>query len=344
LSLPFNRNGEDYQSIFENAVEGIFQTSLDGHIIKVNPAMARIYGYKSAAEMVATIKNISKQIYINEKDRKIFVTILQEDGIVEGFEAQNVRKDGSKFWSHTNARIVKDDDGNNLFIEGFLTDITSRKEAEKALQESEEQFKTIFQANPVAMCITTLDDGRFVDANQAYWDLSEFEPDEVLNLTGIDLGFITAKKRKIFISKLKKENSLKFIRGKFATKSGAILSTLEFYELIQLHGNYHLLSMFYDITEQTESQTALQDNEEKYRQLFEAESDTIFLIDNDSGNILEANVAATKLYGYSKEELLRRKNSDLSAEPEETRKVTRKTPVNYYRLEVDSFVCRMKFD
>jgi PAS domain S-box-containing protein len=86
-----------------------------------------------------------------------------------------------------------------------------------------------------------------------------------------------------------------------------------------LRGNYRLL---------LEREAALKENEEKYRNLFEAESDAVFLIDNETGAILEANNAAAALYGYSKEELLSRKNVDLSAEPEETQRVTSKSPIN----------------
>ncbi len=85
-----------------------------------------------------------------------------------------------------------------------------------------------------------------------------------------------------------------------------------------LRENYRLL---------LDHQAALKENEEKYRNLFEAESDAVLLIDNETGAILEANNAATALYGYSKEELLSRKNSDLSAEPENTQLITETTPV-----------------
>ncbi len=73
--------------------------------------------------------------------------------------------------------------------------------------------------------------------------------------------------------------------------------------------------------------TSLRESEDRYRQLFEAESDAIFLIDNATGHLLEANSAATVLYGYSHAELLTKRNTDLSAEPEDTRKVTQTTPV-----------------
>ena len=87
-----------------------------------------------------------------------------------------------------------------------------------------------------------------------------------------------------------------------------------------------------DITERKRAEEALRENEERYRQLFEAESDAIVLIDNATGCILEANSAAAALYGYSKEELLSKKNSDLSAEPEETQRVTQTTPVDVNRV------------
>jgi PAS domain S-box-containing protein len=90
-----------------------------------------------------------------------------------------------------------------------------------------------------------------------------------------------------------------------------------------------------DVTERKRAQEALSRAEEKYRQLFDLESDAIFLIDNETGRILEANNAASLLYGYTREELHERKNRDLSAEPEETRDATRKelgaVPLRYHR-------------
>jgi len=328
LNISNHQNGEEYQSIFENATEGIFQSCTEGHYLKVNPAMARIYGYESPEDMVKSVTDISKQIHVDEDSRKQFLEILTKHDRVDGFEARNYCKDRSIIWTQTNARAVRDNKGKILYFEGFLTDITSRKEAEFALRESEAQFKKIFKSNPIASFIATLEEGRFIAANDAYWKLSGFKPDEFLGHTSVELGFLSKEGRKKFVARLLKEKFLRNESGKIITKSGETRNTLEFFDLVNFDGQDCILSMLYDITKQVEAQKALQENEEKFRQLFEAESDAIFLIDNESGTILETNAAATALYGYSKKELLRKKNSDLSAEPEETSKVTKSTPIN----------------
>ena len=128
-----NREG-DYQSIFDNAIEGIFQSSLEGRYLQVNPAMAQIYGYESPDEMVKLVTDISRQIYVDIQTRKQFLDDLLKNGRVDGFEARNYRKDGSIIWTRTNARAVRDENENTLYFEGFLTDITSRKEAEFTLR------------------------------------------------------------------------------------------------------------------------------------------------------------------------------------------------------------------
>ncbi len=98
---------------------------------------------------------------------------------------------------------------------------------------------------------------------------------------------------------------------------------------------YQSFAVFEDITERKRVEDALRESEERYRQLFEMESDALFLIDNEEGKILDANLAAANLYGYSHEELLQMRNVDLSAEPDETRRITRTgvsaVPLRYHR-------------
>ncbi len=116
-----------YRSIFENAVEGIFQTTPEGQFISVNPAYARIMGYQSPAQMMREVTDIGKQVYVKPEDRLTYKSILAEQGIVQRFETQFQRKDGSICWVSINARAVKDEAGAVLYYEGTVEDFTESK-------------------------------------------------------------------------------------------------------------------------------------------------------------------------------------------------------------------------
>lgn len=121
-----------YRSIFENAVEGIFQTTADGHYVTVNPMLARIYGYESPEELMAELTNIRQQLYVNMVRRDEFEHLMQVEGAVWGFESQVYRKDGSIIWISECARAIYDEAGTVIRYEGTVEDITQRK-----LQEAE---------------------------------------------------------------------------------------------------------------------------------------------------------------------------------------------------------------
>jgi diguanylate cyclase (GGDEF)-like protein/PAS domain S-box-containing protein len=131
---------EKYQSIFENAVEGIFQTTTAGQYIRANPALARIYGYESSEQLITNITRIEQQLYVDPNQRQEFVHLLQQHDAISKFQSQVYRKDGSIIWISESARAVRDQDGNLLYYEGFVEDITENKQIEAALRESEERY------------------------------------------------------------------------------------------------------------------------------------------------------------------------------------------------------------
>ncbi|HEY9606557.1 MAG TPA: adenylate/guanylate cyclase domain-containing protein [Allocoleopsis sp.] len=121
---------QKYRQIFENALEGIFQITPDGRFLSANQATAQLYGYDSPEDLMASITDINRQLYVDLHSRIEFLTLMQQYGAVSGFESQVYRKDGSIIWINENARAVFDFNQSLLYYQGFVEDITARKKAE----------------------------------------------------------------------------------------------------------------------------------------------------------------------------------------------------------------------
>lgn len=140
LYSDLKRAEEKYRGIFENAVEGIYQTTPDGQILSANPAMARIFGFDSVKSFLNEVGNF-RQLYVNQNRREELLSLLAEDQSLSGFEAEFLRRDGSTFWAALHARPVLDENGSLLYIDGMVTDITIKKRAMETLLESEASLR-----------------------------------------------------------------------------------------------------------------------------------------------------------------------------------------------------------
>jgi diguanylate cyclase (GGDEF)-like protein/PAS domain S-box-containing protein len=129
------RNAEiKYQSIFENTLEGIFQVSNDGVFIGANPAMARLYGYASAEELLRAMNRNADALYAQAGRKLELLELLRQRSMASGFESQIVRADGSKIWIAENVHSVHDAAGFLQFFEGNAVDISERKQHEVQLE------------------------------------------------------------------------------------------------------------------------------------------------------------------------------------------------------------------
>jgi PAS domain S-box-containing protein len=156
------KSEEKYRLIFENALEGLFQTNLEGRIISANPALAGILGYDSPEALISEITNLGHHLYNNPEEREKFISILAQEGEVVGFEVQSRRRDNVNIWISISARLVLDDTGAPTLIEGFISDINDRKQAEEALAESKNYLNEIFN---------TVADPMFVKNQRHQWVL-----------------------------------------------------------------------------------------------------------------------------------------------------------------------------
>ncbi|MDY7013047.1 MAG: transporter substrate-binding protein [Cyanobacteriota bacterium] len=132
---------EKYRAIFENTVEGIFQTTPDGYYLSANPALARIYGYDSPEQLIAELRSIERQLYVDPQRRQEFIQQVEERGAVVDFESRVYRRDGTIAWISENARVVRDARGHILYYEGTVEDIGKRKKSEEQLKQLNEQLE-----------------------------------------------------------------------------------------------------------------------------------------------------------------------------------------------------------
>ena len=127
---------ENYYSVFDHLIEGIFRTTPDGHYLLANVALARIYGYATPLELMASIKDIANRLYVEAGRREEFVRLMQLHDTLSGFESRIYRKDGSIIWIAENCRAVRDTKGRLLYYEGTVEDISERKRSEEQIRRA----------------------------------------------------------------------------------------------------------------------------------------------------------------------------------------------------------------
>lgn len=126
-----------YRNLFENAIDGIFQTTVEGQFISANPALARIFGYESPDELTSSLSDIAHQLYVDPEKRSKYLQIIKKNGYIKSFDAEFYRKDGKKIWLSLTSHEVRNDEGELQYIEGTAKDVTELKTIEKQLFEAQ---------------------------------------------------------------------------------------------------------------------------------------------------------------------------------------------------------------
>ena len=167
---------ENYRGIFENALEGIFQAYPNGQYSRVNPAMAKIYGYASPEEMIASVKEIGTQIYVDPSTSDQFNERMEQQQVVKGFKYQVYRQDGSIIWVEENTRAVQDTSG-NLLYEGIVEDITLRKQKEADLKRQLQELQIEIDQQKLKKEVAEITQSDYFQDLQAEADNLRFDDD-----------------------------------------------------------------------------------------------------------------------------------------------------------------------
>jgi len=293
---------EKFRGIFENAVEGIFQTTPDGRFINVNPALARMMGFDSPDQMIKTFTDIAKHHYVIPEERMRYKNLLEEHDLVRGFEAQVYRKGGDKIWISISARAVLDKSGGLDHYEGTIVDITNRKEAELAIQKAYQTTRSIIENAPFGVYVVN-EEGFIEYANVPMSRISginieQFNTINVLNhSTYLNLG--VAEKIKSAL------RGIPFSMGplEYITQHSKKRTVRKFTGVPIEEINKRKVLMFVeDLTELQRAEEQLEKKQETFFSILENSPDGIVLVGAD-GLFNYVNPEFTYITGYTKEDV-----------------------------------------
>jgi two-component system cell cycle sensor histidine kinase/response regulator CckA len=310
---------ENYRSIFENAVEGMFQSTPQGRFITVNPAMARIFGYDSPNEMIEGVTDITHQIYVDPEDRVKSAELTIEQEVLHGFEFQAYRKDGKQIWVSLNRRSVCDENGIELYREGSVEDITEHKRAEderaKLTAEIENQRQRL---NNIVASVPGVVWEAWGQPDAATQRMN-FVSDYVETMLGyrVEEWLSTPNFWLTIVHPDDKEHTGRAAAAAFA--SGKSTSTLEF-RWIAKDGSapwvestsavikddqgrpVGIRGVTIDITERKRAEEALRESEERYKGLIDSAFDGVVI--HREGTVVSANRAFAEMFEYGPDEVI----------------------------------------
>jgi len=177
MTKALKESEQKYRSIFENIVEGIFQITLDGKLLSVNPSFAIMHGYNSPEEMLKDINKL-KQIFDEPEEFSKIKRILEEKDFLKWYEIKSKKRDGSVFWTSMNVHTVRNDKDEILYFEGTLENINERKKVEETLDRERKTYSNILKNAPYGIILIDKK-GNFQYVNPEFINITEYTLEEV---------------------------------------------------------------------------------------------------------------------------------------------------------------------
>lgn len=293
--LALAESEQRYRTIFENTPMGIFRTTFEGRFVEANRTMANMYGYDTPAEFLSSITDVGKDLYADESYKGRMREALLKNPKGARIEAEFKRKDGSRFHAAINASLQFDSEGRPAFLDGTTENINERKRSEEALRASEARFRAFMDNMPGLVMIKDAEQ-RPVYVNQRF--LETFPGEKWLGRRAEEvLPADQAERVQLSDNQALREGVAVFDEV-WADKGGArrLMETRKF-RIDQENGPSLLGTILTDITERRY-------NEEKYRVLFEASPDAIFLVKD--GRFVDCNPQALELFRCTREQMIGR--------------------------------------
>ena len=299
---------ERYRTIFNNSLDGIILNLPNGKILSANPSACRMFG-RTEEELYAVRRD-----EIVDLDDPRFMRAFKEREKTGSFNSEMtlLRKDGTKFPGEVTSNLFMDKSG-NILSSMLVRDITERKNSEEALRLSEEKFSKAFYNSQAMMSITRFSDNKFINVNKNFSEILGYNRTELLDKCLFELNiWADLKERQDMLKQLFETGCVKNFEMKFSKKSGEIIFAIASADFLDLNGDKCLLASFIDITERKKTEEALRLSRELFFKAFNANPLLMAIVAMNSGKFVEVNETFTKKNGYTKEELIEHRMTDIN--------------------------------
>lgn len=313
-----------YRALFESAPVGVYRSTNKGKIIDANPQLARILGYDSPEDLISTVNKTSivEEIYFDKDLRHNILESAINTIDWVNIETQFLRKDGRIIIGDLALRNIGTDNKGNYLFEGFISDITERKKAEKELKDSERSLAEAQHIGRIGSYELNIQTGELNWSNELYCifgvNSDTFTPNFSLFINFVhpdDREYVRTVLNQVVSEGISTDLDFRIVLSDGSTR---ILNTKGEITDFDENGKPILMAgISQDITERKRMENALKESEEKYRELFNNVNDMISLskieADGMPGNYIEVNEVGIKRLGYSREEFLNMSPIDIVA-------------------------------
>jgi PAS domain S-box-containing protein len=304
------KSEEKYRLVTENASDVIWTMDMNLRFTYVSPSNVKITGYTNEQMMELSIDKLftpeslelAMQTYAAEMELEN--SEKRDLNRARTIELNEIKADGTIIQIEVRMCFLRDADTKPIGILGITREITERKKQQDALKKSEEKFVKAFKGSPVAIAITRLADGKFIEMNESFQKFFGYSREELFVRTTVEAGlWFDIKDREYVVKELSETGSVHDCELRFCTKGGVIKVALCSAEIMDIGDERCFISVLIDVTEQKKIKESLQESEAKYRSIVENTKDVVMLTLPD-GTVSYLSPACTEVLGYEPNELV----------------------------------------
>ncbi len=309
---------ERYRSLMNNLNVGVYRNTPGpkGKFIEANPAIVKMFGYSAKEELFEI--NVS-DLYEHPEDRTQINEKMLRDGHVQNEVLRLKKTEGTLLWGSVTAVAVRDEDGMVKYYDGIIEDISERKRAEEALEESEERYRAVMEQTAEGIILYDVESKRVLAANLAYCKLLGYSLEEMLQLRIYDIVAADPEAIDHTLQHIREKKRAVIAKRQHRAKDGTLIDVEIRANLITFGVREALCVVVRDISDRLQAELALSESEERFRTLVENVNIGIYRnTGGPQGKFVQVNPAMVKMFGYSSaEELMARPVAECYQNPEE---------------------------